>query len=128
MTIRSIAFTVLYVFGENSFSSIFTALNNATHTVLRTLFWGLTLMTVFAVQVLPNSFLQCDIECAEVVDLEESESEESEKKESEKKRSFDEGKTLSGIQSLNSLSCFHFLNEFPIPPYSETLSPPPDLN
>lgn len=83
-------------------------------------------MTVFAVQVIPYSFLKCDMECAELIDYEESESEEKDK-EDEKTRSFESSIAVVGVQGQGLLSSFHFLNGFPIPPYLETLSPPPDL-
>lgn len=117
----------IFSYTSDSIFEYFRPVISDRYSVLLSAFWGLVLLTVLAVQVLPYSISLRDIEMTEVIDFEEAETDEQETKEKEQeKRSADNIDPLDDDSRTLFLSSFHYLNGFPIPPYLETLSPPPD--
>ena len=89
----------------------------------------ITLAIVFAAQILPYSQVFSDHEHMQVFDFEGSESEEKDTEELEDEKEKYKRLGLGGDSPnyLLSAADLCFENNLPLPPFLETLSPPPDL-
>lgn len=85
----------------------------------------MVLLVVLAVQVLPYSLAQHDLDLTEFSDYWETESDENDTE--EEKRIAEDADSLKDDDGYLFVSSFHYLYEFPIPLYLETLIPPPDV-
>lgn len=86
----------------------------------------LTLIVVFAVQIVPHSECHFDVEISKTLDLEDTDSEEKDAEEEfEKKYSQNFDESLKSAFNKKSAD-FYFLHCISAAPTLETVSPPPD--